>query len=133
MSFENLLSIISPINFANLYMAMLLALFALHIGIIAGWLPSSIVWGGRIQSRKQLLAFEAIGVAILLVIIGISAVKIGWFSVVGAGGVVDLAMKFIAAFFFMSAIGSLLGRHPLERWLMGPVALLLAVLSLKVG
>lgn len=41
----------------------------MHMLILTGVLPSSFVWGGRLQTREEVVAFELVSIAVQLLFI----------------------------------------------------------------
>jgi hypothetical protein len=54
-----------PYSFAVLFQLVLLTLvFVFHLLVLCGWIPYALVWGGKLSSHSEMLAFEGISIAV---------------------------------------------------------------------
>ena len=94
--------------------------------------------GGRARTRDGVLERPF---RIAAAVSGCLLLLAAWVIAVGAGvlGNGPVAAPFrwatwgIAAFMFVNTAANFAGHHPLERWVMGPVTIIVAVLSVIVA
>ncbi len=53
------------------------AVVIFHLLVVVGIIPFKIVWGGRLKDQSQMLSFEAVSIALNLIMLSVVAVKAG--------------------------------------------------------
>ncbi|GAA4362879.1 hypothetical protein GCM10023185_31160 [Hymenobacter saemangeumensis] len=121
-------------RFAALAMLFILALVVLfHLLIVAGIIPYTIVWGGRLKTQEQMLRFETVSIALNLLMLAVVAVKAGLLKVRLSPAVVQAALWMMFGLFLMNTIGNLFSTNELERMVFTPLTLWLALFSLQLA
>ena len=115
-------------------MLITLSLFLVfHLLVIAGIIPYGIVWGSRLNSRAEMLNFEAISVCINVIILVIVLIRAALLRLPVPITALRVALFLIAALFLLNTIGNLLSGNLFERIAFTPVTLLLFVCSLRLA
>jgi hypothetical protein len=116
-----------------LFLTLAIAL-AFHLLVLAGVLPSRVVWGGRLTEPPQIIAFESASTIVILAMLGVS-----W-RFAGLPGMQlpsprasTVSMASMSLFFALNTIGNLFSVSPFERALFSPITLLLSLLSLYLA
>lgn len=115
----------------------LLVVFALillfHGLVITGVIPFGIVWGGRLQTHSQMLAFETVSIALNVLMLGVVAVWAGYWKVAVGARLLRAALWLMAGLFVLNTIGNLLSTNATEKAVFTPLTLLLALFSLRLA
>lgn len=106
----------------------MLALFTcallFHLSVLAGLVPYSIVWGGRLETESQMYRFEFVSILINLAVMAVVAIKGGYMKPWLPAKVVTLLLWILAALFLLNTVGNLLAQSMLETLLFTPVTLI---------
>lgn len=116
--------IILAINTAALFM---------HILILWNILPYEFVWGGRLKSQEDLVIFEMISILIQMVFILIVAVKLGYFLNGRFKKTVNVGLWIMFGIMVLNSAGNAASNSDLEKQLMTPLTVLLALLVLRLA
>lgn len=127
--------IISFRHAGSLLLVILIFLFIFHILVIAGILPSDIVWGGgtRRMTQDRVITFEFISLIILLLFMLITLLKTGRIKGENLKLTASLATWIMFAYFILNAITNFASEVKTEQIVFGPLALILALLSLRLA
>ena len=114
-------------------LSILAAVVLFHLLVIAGVIPKTIVWGGRITDPQQVIRMEV--VSILIVLVAAAVFVFRWRSVAtGDPSLVwAIAIWTLVGLFALNTVGNLFARTPFERFAMTPLTLLLALLALRLA
>ena len=104
-----------------------------HLLVIMKVIPSTIVWGGRVENQQELLKFESVSIILnilfLLIILMINAtIKVKIKPIV-----FRVILWLMSALFILNTIGNLLAKSSIETMIFTPVTLLLSVFSLYLA
>ena len=109
----------------------LLILF--HLGIVAGFISPEIVWGGRIQTRDDLVHMELASICMLLLFALIVLVKIDLIDMDWIKPLAQFGLWMTALYFLINTVTNLLAVTAIERYLFAPLALILAALTIRLA
>jgi len=104
-----------------------------HLLVIAGVIPSTVVWGGRITDRRKLIVMESIS---FIVLIGMGALGYARGFALSRGeaaAFLGIAMWVLAALFTFNTVGNLFAKTRFERYAFTPVTMILAYLSVRLA
>lgn len=104
-----------------------------HLCVISGLLPYDMVWGGRLESRQQMLLFETLSIAanlIVLVFCGLKANVLRWKV---DRNVIRVAFWILFGLFLLNAMGNLASENDLEKAMFTPATLLLSASCLVMA
>jgi len=125
--------LLNPLFLSRMLVFLFTAVICFHLLVLAGVVPSDIVWGGRILQRGELLRFEAVSIALNAGMAALAAAYAGWIPN-------RLSPRFFRTFFWilfflfsLNTAGNLAARHSLETLLFTPLTALLALVSLRLA
>lgn len=101
-----------------------------HIGVIAGLIPQSMVWGGNAQSNSELLKLELVSIVLncaflIFTLILNNTIKINLNYLIKKS-----MLWFMSALFILNTLGNLLAKNKLETIIFTPITLLLSAACL---
>ncbi len=104
-----------------------------HLLVLAGFIPSNIVWGGNLADKQQLYTMEIVSIAInvlmLFVILVYSGVVIAAINRKIIIGVIWLMF----GLFLLNTVGNLLAKNSLETHIFTPITFVLSLFCLRIG
>ncbi len=113
---------------------LLLAAFGLlvvfHILVLLRVMPSTIVWGGQVGNP---LLLESITLVLTLLFGAIIAARLGYIKADKFIGAIKVLVWVIFAYLLLNTVGNLASASSLETWIFTPLALLMALLDLRVA
>lgn len=86
-----------------------------HVGVCLQWIPSTIAWGGRLQTNAELYVFEAISLAVNLFLMLLLARRAGWINGIVSDRMVRVGFFVFAGVFALNTLGNLLATTWVER------------------
>ena len=116
----------NPVLIGNLLLSLLGLLFIFHLLVIAGIVPYTIVWAGKIQNRQQMLRMEAVSLIVLLVAVTLVLLRMGYLQWVENPLALQIGMWLLFAFFSLNTLGNLTAKSPFEKYGFGSLTLLMA-------
>jgi len=121
-------------NSLNLYKVALWGLIFLftaalvfHLLVMGGVVPSSMVWGGRIHDRDQMLTLETFSLFtnslfLFIVLLKAEIIKIGVPNLV-----IQIGLWVMSAMFLLNIAGNFFSQNSLEKAIFTPVTFLSAI------
>jgi len=106
------------------------ALLLFHLCVLAKWIPHSMVWGSRIKTDRELYVFEAISMAVTAFFLLVALCKAGYVSGILPANSLGPLLWVMAAVFVVNGMGTLLSKNNIEQRVFGPVAFVLAAVSI---
>ncbi len=117
-----------------LLLAALAALLVFHVLVVAGLLPADIVWGGIvINDRANFYWLEALAVVVTLGFATLVLMKTGVVPTDRARVIPTVGLWLVFGFLVLNAVGNLASGVSLENWFFAPVAIVLALVALRVA
>ena len=124
---------ILPLHFAVYGIVVILsAIILFHFLVIAGIIPSDIVWGGNITDKSELYTMEATSIALNCFMLSIILVYAGIIKV-------GLNRKLVIGFiwlmfllFLLNTVGNLLAKNSLETYIFTPLTFILSIFCLRI-
>jgi hypothetical protein len=104
-----------------------------HVLVMVQVIPYGMVWGGRLENSSQMLLFEAISIAVNLLMLGAVAISAGMVKVKINRAILKAALWTMFAVFLLNTIGNLLSNNETEKLIFTPLTLLLALFSLRLA
>lgn len=104
-----------------------------HVLVMVQVIPYGMVWGGRLESYSQMLLFEALSIAVNLLMLGAVAISAGMVKVKINRTILKAALWTMFAVFLLNTIGNLLSNNETEKLIFTPLTLLLALFSLRLA
>lgn len=104
-----------------------------HAFVLAGLVPSDIVWGGKFQNPEELKRFEVVSILINLLLLGLvfthpKTTKDSTLRKITTG-----LLWLFAALFFLNTIGNLFAENTLETLIFTPVTFISALLCWRMA
>lgn len=126
------------INFqlaVKLMLALPVAGIAFHLLVLAGIVPYSIVWGGRINSTMQLVMLEAFSIAVMLIVIAVIASKGGYLRTnsLRLNKLASLLLWLLVLLFALNTIGNLFAKTLFEMIVFTPLTLASSMLCARIA
>lgn len=94
-----------------------------HIGVLVGFFPNDIVWGGRTELDNW-QQFEVISIGINLLFLLIVYWRQGLLPFAPQPKLFKIIFMVMAILFALNTVGNLLAKNPLEMWLFTPITAL---------
>ena len=111
-----------------------LILFSLfHVAVLMGWIPYSVVWGNRIQSRVEMIPLESFSLAMNTFLIWLLAQRIDLFKQVIPSKLFKILMWIVVVLFIVNTLGNLLSGNVIEQMVFSPVTALFAVFFMRIA
>ncbi|MDI9340217.1 MAG: hypothetical protein QM534_06555 [Sediminibacterium sp.] len=106
-----------PKQALRLAQIILFGVVVFHVLVISGLIPSTVIWGGNLQSRSEVLLFETISIVVNVIMIGVLYRKYS-LLVTGKRSVgIDVLIGVFALMFAVNTVGNLYAVHVAEKWL----------------
>jgi hypothetical protein len=109
-------------------------LLVMHLLVLLGVIPSSILWGGQVNDDgSNLLALEIIAIALTLVFAGLSALKIMSLKSVGSKLWINIGVWIVFAYLVLNTVGNFASGISAETLIFGPITILMAFFALRLA
>lgn len=105
----------------------------MHVLILSNVLPYDFIWGGRVESRDQLLILESISISIQLVFIFIIAVKAGYIFKGRLKRTTIIGTWVMCGVMILNTLGNLASTSSVETIFMTPLTILMAILAFRLA
>lgn len=100
-----------------------------HLLVIIGYVPSSIVWGGRANSQKELLRLELVSVLVNVLFLIFILILNRTINIQINVKIARLVLWIMGILFLLNTIGNLFSKSNIETMIFTPITLLLSILS----
>jgi hypothetical protein len=100
-----------------------------HLFVLAGIVPFEIVWGGRINSREELIPFEIFSILVNLLFLSIALARAKIFNPGFSPGFIKGGLWAIVVIFALNTIGNLLSTSEMEKLIFTPITALTTILG----
>ncbi|NTS41176.1 hypothetical protein HRG84_09705 [Flavisolibacter sp. BT320] len=103
-----------------------------HILVLTGVVPYTIVWGGRLTSKAEMIQFELISIASLVLMLFVVLLHAGLVRISLRPLFFKIAFWVMAGLFLLNTIGNMESLNETERLIFTPVTFLLFLFSLRL-
>ena len=103
-----------------------------HLLVLLGIVPADIVWGGRLQSRIELIQMESISLLLLAFMAVIVSMKARWI-LPKFYKIADYLVWLIPLLFFLNTLGNTQALNVTERIIFTPITFILTLISLRIA
>ncbi len=124
---------LSARNAARVAVVILATMTFLHVVILLELLPWTLVWGGRLETVGQMRIFESIALAVTLFACWLAAMGGEMLPTLLPRRLLMALLWAMAIYLLLNTVGNLLSEHVVERFLFTPLALLLALLFIRLA
>ncbi|MBK5278893.1 MAG: hypothetical protein JJE09_08520 [Bacteroidia bacterium] len=121
----------------NLSLAIFGLFIMFHLAIIIGivifnYVPIDFLWGGRMETRNQLLGFEFISLIVMAFCILIVLIHSERIRIPKLKNVVQIALWILFAMFVLNTLGNIIAKTMFEKFL-AVVTAILSILCLRLA
>ena len=116
----------------NSTIAISLALLMFHLLILWAIIPYTIIWGGRINSKEQMVQVESLSIILIIIFLIVLVLKRKLNKGIIFNYLVNILLGVFAIYFFINALLNLKAISLLEKLLFTPIALLLSIYIAKI-
>lgn len=116
----------------NLLLALLTVVLLFHVLVLAGIIPYSIVWAGKISSVKEMRIFEAASIIINAFLIIILLLRSGYIQNKISGRILNIIIWLFAILFGLNTIGNLFAKSAFELYFFTPLTFISSILCLRI-
>lgn len=117
---------------ATVIIIVLLLLFLMNIGILSGLLPFTMVWGGNVASRSDMIMLELITIFVLILFIVITVIKLKNLEKQTKSKISNIGLWIMFIYFSFNIIGNLAAKTSTETLIFTPVSIILALFSFRL-
>ncbi|MFK7805867.1 MAG: hypothetical protein AB8G95_29825 [Anaerolineae bacterium] len=103
-----------------------------HLLIVAGIIPYTIVWGGRLNSTAEMLQFEAISIGINLMVLAVFAAEGGWIRKLLPHNLKAVLLWGLFGLFVANTVANLFSVTSFEKIVFTPITFLFAHWTYRV-
>jgi hypothetical protein len=114
-------------------LGLLCIVFIFHFGVILGWIPNTIVWGGRIQTREQFLLLECISLLVNTAFLWIIAQRAAYVKSSLPLKGLKIVLWGMAGLYALNTLGNLMAITSLEKYLFTPLTFVSALLCVRLA
>ncbi len=114
------------------FIALSVGVTVFHLLILSGIIPFDMVWGGRLKSASEMVAFEVPSIALNLLFVVIILLIAGYIPSPLSPKVLRVVAWIMTGFFMLNTLGNLVSNSGLERIIFTPVTILLAACSYRL-
>jgi len=118
---------------ARLMLALLLMVLIFHLCVLLGWIPHTIVWGGRIQSQEEFILLEIVSLLINLLLMWIIAQKAGYVKKLFSEKTLKFSLWGMAGLFALNTLGNLMAISTLEKLVFTPLTFVSAFFCARLA
>ncbi|TDB68118.1 hypothetical protein [Arundinibacter roseus] len=123
-----------PFTFAyKALIGILIFTFLYHISALLGFVPITMVWGGQLQTRDQLIQFESVALAINFLFLSLILIKKKRVDKKASHPLITLFLWLFVALFTLNTVGNLLALNSLETIIFTPLTFLLALFTARLA
>lgn len=110
-----------------------IVVIAFHLLVLTKVIPFDVVWGGRLQTEKEMYVFELVSILINLILIVIVLTKIKKIKVGASNKLINFMLWIFVLLFVLNTIGNLTSKTSLETYIATPMTFILALLCSRVA
>ena len=125
--------IISESNAAIALLAILIALVIFHFFVMIDIIPYQMIWGGRIENKRQLIKIELISIIVNLIMILVIMIKKRLIRFSINPRYLQLVLWIMFVFFLLNTLGNMLSLNQVEKILFAPLTFLLSFFTLRLA
>jgi len=118
---------------SNGILIILSAAILFHLMVLVSIIPYQMVWGGRLQSKKEMINFELVSILLNFLMLAIVAIHAKIIKLKVHPTIVKIALWLMVFIFMMNSIGNLLSLNEMEKYIFTPLTTLLAIFSFTLA
>jgi len=122
---------INMIAFSQYGLIVILSFFlVLHICILTKIIPYKNVWGGRLNSDKEMYQFEIVSILMNLFLMFIILVQSEFLSIHFPKSIMSILLWAMTVLFLLNTYGNIISKSKIELIVFTPITIILALFSL---
>ena len=119
------------IAFSQYGLIVILSFFlVLHICILTKIIPYKNVWGGRLNSDKEMYQFEIVSILVNLFLLFIILVQSEFLSIHFPKSMMSILLWTMTVLFLFNTYGNIISKSKIELKVFTPITIILAIFSL---
>lgn len=119
------------IAFSQYGLIVILSFFlVLHICILTKIIPYKNVWGGRLNSDKEMYQFEIVSILVNLFFLFIILVQSEFLSIHFPKSMMSILLWTMTVLFLLNTYGNIISKSKIELKVFAPITIILAIFSL---
>jgi hypothetical protein len=119
------------IAFSQYGLIVILSFFlVLHICILTKIIPYKNVWGGRLNSDKEMYQFEIVSILMNLFLMFIILVQSEFLSIHFPKSIMSILLWAMTVLFLLNTYGNIISKSKIELIVFTPITIILALFSL---
>lgn len=123
-----------PLRLAAVFlMVQIVLVLIFHTLILLNLISLKVVWGGRIESRDQLLVLEGVSFAVNIFLFWIIGQRSGHFHKRWSDQSLRVALLIMTFLFLFNTLGNIVAVHPFEKYFFGTLTLISSILCLRLA
>ncbi len=115
----------------------LMVLFSLiivfHLLVLLQVIPFQMVWGGRLNNVGEMYAFEAVSIALNVLMLAVVLVRAGVISLGVNQHAMQILLWMMAALFILNTVGNLFSTNAMEKMIFTPITLVLSIFCIRLA
>jgi hypothetical protein len=104
-----------------------------HVFVVIGVIPFQIVWGGRLTDHSQMVRFEAVSIAINLIMLSIVVIHAGMIQIRIKPQIIRVALWCMCSLFLLNTVGNIFSTNTLETIVFTPLTAILSLCSFRLA
>lgn len=120
-------------NAIRLIMAALMFVVLFHLLVLCGIIPFTIVWGGRLTSRNEMVRLESVSIFINIIMLIIVAIRGNHIKLKVNHRAMQVAFWLMAALFALNTMGNIFSQNEFEQLTFSPITFILSVCCIRVA
>jgi hypothetical protein len=133
LSMKKWLSFIPFATAASIIVMLNFAVIAFHVLVLLKIVPMDVIWGGRLESEREMYVFESVSIAINALLITTVLLKRRAVQASTPHRIIDSLLWIFVAVFLLNTIGNLAAESSMETLIASPLTLVLAVLCCRMA
>ena len=102
----------------------------LHFIILAKIIPYNLVWGGQLESFKEMHRFEILSIIINSLFVIVILIQANLLATEIPKKIINYALWLMTGLFLLNTVGNSISKNKLEQRVFTPITILLTIFSL---
>lgn len=101
-----------------------------HFLVFSGLIPYDMVWGGRLQTKTEMIQFEMVSIIVNLLFLFVLSIRRGFLKIKFHNSIIKGFLWFMVGLFLLNTVGNLLSESRMEMLIFTPLTFITAMLLL---
>jgi hypothetical protein len=98
-----------------------------------GVLPFSMIWGGRLKTRTDMLRLESFSLGFTVLLLVITGIRAGYIRIPIPSTILRLAFGLMSLLFLLNTLGNATSQSRFEQLVFTPLTIILAICSMRLA